>query len=224
MKKVLPYILLGVLTLMPEAVQAQKGHTVYKTLELSGNKSIPYAVHLPDGYKPDRTYPVLIGPGDAEEGTDPGYYWKTDPYSHNWIIVDAQIWKNDTRKALDNLLDQLLKDYNVEGNKFHTACWSANSAAIFSLVIAHANRFHSITGMAGNPGSLSSRDIRALEAVRVQFVVGEDDPSWQRSARRSHKKLEEGGVQSTLEIVPDGKHVLTHLIGKGFMMRMENMR
>ena len=35
--------------------------------------------------------------------------------SHGWIIVDAQLWENNTRRGLDELLDTVKEDYDVEG-------------------------------------------------------------------------------------------------------------
>jgi len=206
------------------SASAQAGETLYEKLETSSGASLRYAVHLPDGFDQDKSYPVLIGPGDGIEGQDAGFYWQSDPYTHGWVIVDAQLWESDTRSGLDELLDSVLERYKVEGGKFHAVCWSANSAGIFELVINHSSRFHSITGMAGNPRNLSDMDIDALQAVKVQFVVGENDSYWQKSAQKAHKQLQAGGVNSVLEIVPDAPHVMVDLIGKPFMQRLEKLR
>jgi hypothetical protein len=208
------------------ALQADPGdgQTLYKELPVPNGKGIPYAVHLPDGFDSENTYPVLIGPGDGVKGEDAGFYWKTDPHSHGWIIVDAQLWEPATEKNLAALLDAVLADFKVEGGKFHAVCWSANSAGIFRLVMDHADRFHSITGMAGNPSGVSKAEIQALQEVKVQFVVGENDTYWQRSGRSAHEKLKAGGVDSVFEIVPDGEHVMNNLVGKGFMEKLEKLR
>ena len=203
---------------------ARAGTTRYETLQVTSGDQIPYAVHLPNGFDKSKVYPVLVGPGDAEKGKEAGYYWQSDMYSHGWIIVDAQIWSKQTEDSLDELLDELLRRYKVEGDKFHTVCWSANSAGIFDLAIRYADRFYSIAGMAGNPRNLSKEGIAELKKMKVQFVVGENDPYWQRSARDAHEKLKAAGVATSLEIVPNGEHVMTELIGKGFMQRMERMR
>ena len=157
----------------------------------------------------------------GEEGSDPGFYWQDEPHIDGWIIVDAQIWDSDATRNFDALLDAIADEVNVEGGKFHAVCWSANSAGIFGLITRHAERFHSITGMAGNPGRLSSADIDALQTVKVQFVVGENDPYWQRSARDAHEKFTAGGIDSVFEIVPNGKHVMTNLIGAPFIQKLE---
>jgi dienelactone hydrolase len=211
-------------TILSVPAFAAGGETLYRQVESSSGAILPYAIHLPPEYDPDADYPVLLGPGDGEKGSDPGFYWQDEPHIEGWIIVDAQIWDSATKRELDALLDAVAAEVNVEGGKFHAVCWSANSAGIFSLITKHANRFHSITGMAGNPGRLSSADIDALQTVKVQFVVGENDPYWQRSARDAYEKLIAGGVDSVFEIVPNGKHVMTDLIGAPFIQKLEKLR
>ncbi len=203
---------------------AGDGQTLYRQVATMSGESIPYAVHLPPGYDAEASYPVLIGPGDGEDGAEAGFYWRTEPNSNGWIIVDAQLWESDTKDSIDALLDAVLAEFKVEGGKFHAVCWSANSAGIFRLISDHAERFHSITGMAGNPRGVSGDDILALQSVKVQFLVGENDPYWQRSARDAHDKLVAGGVDSVFEVVPNGEHVMTELVGSGFMQKLEKLR
>ncbi len=62
-----------------------------------------------------------------------------------------------------------------------------------SYIIVDAQRFHSITGMVGNP-------------------------------RDAHDKLVAGGVDSVFEVVPNGEHVMTELVGSGFMQKLEKLR
>ncbi len=200
------------------------GETIHRQFATASGDTVPYAVHLPPGYDPAVAYPVLIGPGEGTKGADPGFYWRSEPHIEGWIIVDAQLWESDTKRAIDKLLDAVLAEFDVEGGKFHAVCWSANSAGIFRLITDHAGRFHSITGMAGNPRGVSSDDIDALRSVRVQFVVGENDPGWTRSARSAHDKLKAGGVDSVFEIVPNGEHVMTNLVGEKFIQKLEKLR
>jgi pimeloyl-ACP methyl ester carboxylesterase len=217
------YRILPVLLLLLSSI-AQGGETLYQELELTDGGTVYFAVHLPDDYDAANTYPVLIGPGDGMEGKEPGFYWQSDPYSHGWIIVDAQLWERDTQQSFAEVLDWIQENLPVEGGKFHAVCWSANSAGIFDLVIDHAARFYSITGMAGNPRNLSSADVKALAGLKVQFVVGENDRGWQASARQAHKTLQAGGVDSQLEIVPNAPHVMKELVGEPFMQRLEKLR
>ncbi len=194
--RVIKYIVTLVL-LAPVFALASGGETLYRHVTLMSGESIPYAVHLPQDFDADVSYPVLLGPGDGEEGTEAGFYWRTEPNSNGWIIVDAQLWESDTKDSIDALLDAVLAEFKVEGGKFHAVCWSANSAGIFELITDHAQRFHSITGMAGNPRDVTSN---------------------------AHDKLVAGGVDSVFEVVPNGEHVMTELIGSGFMQKLEKLR
>lgn len=212
------------LALALPVLAAADGQTRYRNVLTATGQSLPYAVHLPPGFDPDLSYPVLIGPGDGKKGSDPGFYWQTDPHVRGWIIVDTQLWEANTARALDPILDAVIATYNVEGGKFHAVCWSANSAAIFRLITEHAARFHSITGIAGNPGSVSDADIAALQSVKVRFIVGENDSHWQGTARAAHEQLLAGGVDSGFEIVPNGEHVMTNLIGAPFINKLEKLR
>ena len=209
---------------LPLPAMASDGVTLYQEVATPSGQQIPYAVHLPDGFDSASTYPVLIGPGDGIEGQEAGFYWSSDPHGHGWIIVDTHLWASEMQHGLTAVLDAVLAEFNVEGGKFHAVCWSANSAGIFRLVTANADRFHSITGMAGNPSGVSKSDLAALQDVKVQFVVGENDAYWQRSARSAHESLVAGGVDSVLEIVPNGEHVMTELVGAGFMKKLEKLR
>ena len=74
------------------------------------------------------------------------------------------------------------------------------------------------------PSGLSKAEIQALQEVKVQFVVGENDAYWQRSARSAHEKLKAGGVDSVCEVVPNGEHVMTSLVGDGFVKKLEKLR
>jgi hypothetical protein len=224
MRRIFTTSILALGLILSQPAFAGGGETLYRQLELSSGADVPFAIHLPPEFDPNEAYPVLIGPGDGEEGSDPGFYWQNEPNIDGWIIVDAQIWDSDATRNFDALLDAIADEVNVEGGKFHAVCWSANSAGIFGLITRHAERFHSITGMAGNPGRLSSADIDALQTVKVQFVVGENDPYWQRSARDAHEKLTAGGIDSVFEIVPNGKHVMTNLIGAPFIQKLEKLR
>jgi len=89
-----PRCMAGILLLLmtaPLAAIAEGANTIYRHIESTGDP-IPFAIHLPPDFDAESSYPVLIGPGDAEEGSDPGFYWQTDPHIKGWVIVDAQIW------------------------------------------------------------------------------------------------------------------------------------
>ncbi len=194
----------------------------YKHLDVGDGKTLVYQVHLPDGFDANKTYPVLIGPGDGVEGAEPGFYWKKDPTSYGWIIVDTPtIWQGNVIKRTQALLDDLEKSFKIEGGRFHLAGWSANSCGMFEIAMALADRFASVTAIPGHPRNANPEKLKMLMNTKVQFIAGSKDSYWLRESRIAHKKLKGFGVDTTLEIVEDGGHVLRRLIGKGFMARLE---
>lgn len=201
-------------------LNAQTNKRVFKTFELNGKK-IDYAVQVPADFDAKKTYPIMIGPSEVESDDDQSFYWRGVSDTEGWILIDFPIFQ---KEGVKEFLSYLRTIYRVEGNKFHTVCFSANSSGIFDLVMRMPDNFHSITGMAGNPGTRDKKKLAALKEVKVQFVVGDRDTYWMNAAKDRHKLLLELGVDSSIEIIKNGKHVLTELIGTGFLMRANKLR
>ena len=195
----------------------------FKNHEYKG-KSYTYAIQLPDNFDKNKIYPVLIGPADMQKKNQ-SFYHKNIKSTEGWIIVDYPIYNAQSRIfQVKSLLDHLRSEYKVENNKFHTVCFSANSAGIFDLVMELSDDFAGITGMAGNPNTSNLKKLNKLKNVKVQFVVGDKDSYWMSSAKRSHKILLEIGVDSRIEIIKNGPHVMTELVGKPFLERAHRLR
>lgn len=200
------------------------GKREFETFEYKG-KSLTYAVQLPDDYDASKTYPVLVGPSEVEANDDQSFYWRDTKETYGWILVDYKIYNSSNRTdEIKALFDHLRSKYKVEGNKFHTVCFSANSSGIFKLVMKIPGEFQGITGMAGNPGTTSEIELKKLKGVKVQFVVGDKDSYWMRAAKQRHEILKKIGVDSSIEIIKNGKHVLIELRGKGFLERANRLR
>ena len=211
MTRVLSIILIG----LSCACTAQTSKRTFETFEHEG-KLVDYAIQLPKDFDPKKTYPVAIGPSEVKDKDDQSYYWRGTNETYGWILVDFRIYNSSSRiEQVRAFLEHLRGKYYVEGNKFHTICFSANSAGIFDMVMKIPEEFHSITGMAGNPGSRDSEQLKALKEVKVRFVVGDRDTYWMNAAKDRHARLMDAGIDSDIEIIKDGKHVLTQLIGEG---------
>lgn len=201
---------------------AQNSKRAFKSFDYQGKK-ISYAVQLPKDYDRNKTYPVAVGPSETKSEDDQSFYWRGVKDTQGWILLDFPIYE-DKKQEVSAFLEHIMETYKVEGNKFHTICFSANSSSIFTLVMNIPEYFHSITGMAGNPGSRNSDQLSKLEGVMVRFVVGDKDSYWMNAAKDRHAKLTEIGVDSQIEIIKNGKHVLSNLIGKGTLDRMDKLR
>lgn len=195
---------------------------MFKTFDYQG-KQISYAIQLPEDFDASKTYPVAVGPSEVASKDDQSYYWRDTRSTFGWILIDFPIYQGKTQEV-SAFLDYINTQHNVEGDKFHTICFSANSAGIFRLTMNMPEYFHSITGMAGNPGTRSKEELAKLKDVKVRFVVGDKDTYWMNAAKDRHAKLIEVGVDSEIEIIKNGRHVLTELIGEGVISRMNKLR
>ncbi|MEH6537679.1 MAG: hypothetical protein V7719_14865 [Psychroserpens sp.] len=188
-------------------------------------KSLNYTILLPLDFDSTKTYPVMVGPSDTISASDQSFYWRGTKDSQGWILIGYKIYNaTGSIDEIKALLNHLKSKYKVEGDKFHTVCFSANSASIFDLVMEMPEYFAGITGMAGNPSANNKEKLKQLKGVKVQFVVGDKDNYWMGSAKRSHQLLLDMGVESTIEIIKNGQHVMKPLIGKGFLDRAERLR
>ena len=200
------------------------GQQKMDTFEYKG-ETLNFTIQLPLNFDSTKTYPVLVGPSEAESIDDESFYWQGTKDSQDWILVGYRIYGATNRvNEIKALLNHLKSTYNVESNKFHTVCFSANSAGIFDLVMQMPDYFTGITGMAGNPNTNNKEKLKQLKGIKVQFVVGDKDPYWMSSAKRSHQILLDIGVESTIEIIKNGEHVMKPLIGKGFLDRANRLR
>ncbi|TJY37764.1 hypothetical protein [Pontimicrobium aquaticum] len=200
------------------------GQQKLETFEYQGEK-LSYTILLPINFDATKTYPVMVGPSQAKSVNDESFYWKGTKDSQGWILIGYRIYGAANRtNEIKALFNHLKSTYNVEGNKFYTTCHSANSAGIFDLVMEMPNYFSGIIGMAGNPNNSDKEKMKQLKGVKVLFIVGDQDTYWMSSAKKSYKILQEIGVESSIEIIKNGKHVMKPLIGKGFLDRVERLR
>lgn len=200
---------------------------IFDVLDVGDTHGLPYSVDLPPDFDPSVPHPVLLGPGEAEPNPEqPGsLFWGEDAVQRGWIVVESPAFVSDapvekTRK----LLDHIASVYNVEGGKFHVAGFSSNSAGAFHVAMAMPERFHSVTGLPGHPVTSNDADLAKLKGVIVSFIVGENDAIWLEEARAAHETLRLQGVETYLEVIPGGGHVLQELFGGEFMERLDALR
>jgi len=198
----------------------------FEELKLKNGKTLKYAIHLPEDFDAAKAYPTIIGPGDGTKKDSPGYYWHGNPSEHDWIIVESSAhFDSDAVGTTRQLLDHISSEYKVEGDRFHMVGYSANSKNSFNVGIALAERFHSLVGVAGFPRNNPDKaTVEKLKNTKFFFIVGDQDSYWMGASKKSHEYLKSVGLESYLEIIKDGQHVLRKVDGKPFMKLMERMR
>lgn len=193
------------------------------TTKTTSGKSVNFVLHLPKDYKVSQTYPVVIGPSELED-TDGSYYWRDFKSNKSWIVIDAEIYKGVNHiESLKAIQKYLQANHSIEGGKFHAVCFSANSSPIFKLVIAAPDLFHSITGMPASC-SASETEFKKLKEVKIQLLVGANDGYWLRSSQSLHKKFQNLGLDSRIEVFPNVGHFLILLRGQPLIDRIEQLR
>lgn len=204
------------------APAAQDDGRSFETLD--GAEAVAFAVELPEGFDPERAYPVLIGPGEGKPGAERSYFWRTErPARFGWILVETHgMFGPSGAEVTGRLLDRLAATHRVEG--FHLVGYSANSAFVFDVAEALGARIASVTGVPGHPRGRTAAGMGAPSSTVVQMIVGEHDGYWRREAEQAEKRLRRSGVDVRLEVVPDGGHFLDGLIGEGLIERMERLR
>lgn len=217
--KYLPSFILFILT---TSLWGQVSQRKIESFQYNGQK-VEYGIQLPGDFRESSTYPVVLGPSDLKGDQAQSYYWNGVKDTESWILIDFPIYKADV-KLTQAFLNHLRSRFKVEGNKFHAVCFSANSAGTFDLVMNMPEDFHSITGVAGNPGTKSEDRLSKLKDVKVMFVVGDRDTYWMNSAKDRHQRLQKLNVDSRIEIIKNGQHVLTQLVGKGLLSRLNALR
>lgn len=196
------------------------------TINGSDGQPIPFAYHLPQGYDANQTYPVLLAPGGGTEEADHSFFWRVEnPSQFGWILVETPAVFEQNRVARTRaLMDHLRERFHVEGNRFYVAGWSANSGPVFEVPLALPSYFHGMIGIPGHPRTTDRDQLAGLQDVHVLFIVGANDGYWLEQARRSHQQFQDLGITSTLDVIANGGHVLTELVGKGFLERMDQLR
>lgn len=192
------------------------------SLETEAGKSFKIGLNLPKNFDAQKVYPVVIGPADINQG-ETSFFWKNFKKNESWIIIDAAIYRSVKAPELKAIKKHLEENYSMEGGKFHTVGFSANSSSVFKLVMANPNLFHSVTGI---PAGLTASDeeVKKLKNVKAQFLVGGNDGYWLRSSQKLHKQFSDLGVDSRLEIFPNKGHVLGFLVGQPLLDRLDKLR
>ena len=187
---------------------------------MDSGKNIPFAFPLPEGYDPDKTYPVVLGPGDGTPGGDGCAYWRGDFLETDWIRIENMAFsRSDRVKATRVLLHHLMSRFKVEGNRFHMVGFSANSAGAFQVVLALPELFQHVTVIPGYPRTEDDMMLKRLKGIWVQFIVGAADTGWLTRSRAYHKSLTDMGVGTKLDVVKGG-HILKDLFGAPFMSKL----
>lgn len=199
----------------------------YFTLKLKDGKELPFSVDLPVTFDPAKPYPVLVAPGPGKKVEDSwgGLFWGEDTSQRGWIAVESMsLMQEDPIGVTGQLLNEVARRYQVEGGKFHLVGYGVSAAAAFGVAAVMPERLHSLWLVPGFPIGLKDEGLARLKGVKVCFIVGDRDPYWHQQTDATYLKLENLGVDTYLEVVQGGGHLLQEMFGGEFAERIENAR
>jgi len=191
-----------------------------------GGITLRYKVILPNGYDPARAYPaVLAFPGGRQtiDGVDSSLdrNWRAEAEGRGYIIVSPAAPSNHTffeqgaERLFPEFLDQILRDYKIEGGKFHIAGASNGGLSAFYIAAMHPQYFRSVTGFPGYLQYESDSKINALKPLCMYMHVGERDPEWLAPMQRQFESFREKGFHVRFSIEADEGHGIQGLAGEG---------
>jgi predicted esterase len=113
-------------------------------------------------------------------------------------------------------LDQLLKDYTVQGGKFHVAGGSNGGLSAFHIASLHPEYFVSVVTFPGHlPEPATQPEIDALRQLCIYMHVGEFDVPWMEVMREQEKIFREKGFKVHFSVEPGQGHGIQTLAGAG---------
>jgi len=225
-------VVLVLLAVFPAAGQEQEKDV---RLALEDGSTLRYALVLPRHFDAYREYPVLLalppGPQDRDMvETGLSRYWGRQATARGWIVISpvapgGRLFFKGSEEVIPQLLDALLEKYQVEGGKFHLAGVSNGGLSAFRIALNWPERFHSLTVLPGFPPS--DRDFKRLDRLKglpIHMFAGGQDEKWVEEETRTHEKLQELEIPSTLKIFPDEGHVPASMDGEVVMDLLETLR
>ncbi len=202
----------------PEDVTALPPGTFLEPLDAAPFAGWPYVVRIPEDYRGDRPFPLLVflsgGDGRALVGAQS---CKAALRETGFLAVFPQSvgmwWEADSTRMLIALIEEIKKKYNIDRNRVYLAGFSNGATAILSSAGRYPHLFAAAAslngaGVGGPPGyGLLSN----LSALPLLFVSGEKDavlPPW--ATRKTVEALREFPRTAPLEmkVFPDFGHDL----------------
>ena len=203
-------------------------------VEIEKDKTLEFALVLPEIFNEDETYPVLLAfpPGDQTRYQVEGaldQYWIRSSIQRNWIVVSPVAptlrFYEGSEELIPGLMDWITEHYHVEGDKFHIAGHSAGGFSSFRVATMYPEKFHSLTAMPGYPVSEDDfNNLHKLANMHIAMVVGLFDDSFLEAMEITKDHLEELGMDVFYKIVPMDGHLIVSLSGNYWFNLLDSFR
>lgn len=187
---------------------------------------VQYKVVLPNGYDPAKAYPaVLAFPSGGQEWQMVGNMleinWRQQAETRGYIVImpaapDGQLFFEGGARVFPGLLDKLLGDYKILGNKFHIAGRSNGGLSAFYIASLYPKYFWSVTGL---PGFLENdatpEHLKAFHGLCVYMYAGGLDTDWLNAEKNQVSQFHQLGYTVEFSEEPGQPHAIGTLTGQG---------
>ena len=193
-----------------------------KSTVIAGTK-VQYRVVLPQSYDPAHAYPgvlAFVGGGQTFEmvKNEVDRTWKPEAERRGYIVIlpaapDGQLFFERGDRIFPQFIEQLLKDYKIEGGKFHIAGHSNGGLSAFHIAAKYPRYFRTLTGF---PGYLpEDENADAIKPMCIFMHVGERDLEWQGAMEPEMERFRARGFRIQYKIEPKEPHLIQALQGIG---------
>lgn len=186
---------------------------------------VEYRVVLPQGYDAARAYPAVlafVGGGQTLQmvKNEVDRTWKPEAERRGYIVVmpaapDGDLFFQGGDRVFPQFIEQLLKDYKVEGGKFHIAGHSNGGISAFHIAGQYPQYFRTITGFPGYLPEDSNAGIDRIKPMCIFLHVGQRDLSWESEMEAQMERFKQRGLRVQFHIEPNEDHLIQALQGAG---------
>src|SRR3989454_6586767 len=217
--------LTGLFCLLLALTPSANAETVAKAGRFGGI-TIRYKIVLPNAYDPPRAYPAILAFAGGRQNLDAvnnmlERNWLPEAEARGYIIVSPIappnhfFFEQGADAIFPEFLDQILRDYKIEGGKLHIAGASNGGLSAFHIAAMYPQYFRSVTGFPGYLPDENNSRINALKPLCIYMHVGEQDPEWLIPMQRQSEMLREKGFHVRFSIESAQEHGIQTLAGDG---------
>jgi predicted peptidase len=196
---------------------------VEKSMRVAG-VDVQYKVVLPDGYDAAKPYPAVLVLGGGPQTMDTvdrtlERNFRAEAERRGYIVVapaapGGDLFFEGGERIFPAFLKGVLREYRVEGGKFHIAGPSNGGIAALHVAAQNPDYFLSVTAFPGYLWEATNAKLNALAKLCVYFYVGENDEyRWHDEMKREAEFLSRRGTVAKYSVEAGQPHRIETLAG-----------
>lgn len=195
----------------------------FETVALADGTELTYALAVPDGFRPDNTYPLLLAfppGGQTRSMVTAGLesFWEAEGTARGFVVVSpvtpGGLFFRESARHIPGLLDHLLTNFRVRDGRVDVAGVSNGGLSAFRAALDQPDLIRSLTVVPGFPPVPEDwRNLAALDGITVSLFVGSADTGWIDNMRQVDEALRDLGQDPLLHVAEGEGHFVQSLAG-----------